>query len=32
MTRAEKWFTAILVIMLLLAMWTGWWLGFHYVD
>jgi len=32
MTRAEKWFTAILVVLLLLAMWAGWWIGFHYVD
>jgi hypothetical protein len=32
MTRAEKWFTAILVILLLLAMWAGAWLGYHYVD
>jgi hypothetical protein len=32
MTKAEKWFTAILVVLLLLAMWAGWWLGFHYVD
>ena len=32
MTKTEKWFTAILVVLLLLAMWVGWWLGFHYVD
>jgi hypothetical protein len=32
MTKTEKWFTAILVVLLLLTMWVGWWLGFHYVD
>jgi hypothetical protein len=32
MTKAEMQFTLVLVVLFLLAMWAGWWLGFHYMN
>jgi hypothetical protein len=32
MTTVEKWLTLILVVLVLMAMFAGWWIGFHYVD